>query len=342
MKSLDYLRKNSNNFSSYPMVPFKTFHAIDSIINKEYQYIPSAFPISGAELALNNLSTAISACKPYYMNAFDAYKPTILQQVEWNHNITQNTALQNLSLAIQEFANPLISISQLWTSNYSNILDDIRKILLDFQHIPAFDFSNVDERFKKSCLIMLKNGYYPSKRLHMGIIQITKLKNKKQINEFICDNIENVLLNSKNRIKKHLNKYNKIINQIFKLYDEKEYRLCILSIINLLSIIYNSTFDNTDFTEKELKDKLTNLGLLNDTQTKYSIFSPYYVEPNYNTLLINCRKNPSNYKKYPYCRNAILHGYSKKFGNKRNTLRWFSVLLNTIDLLEAVEKKQKI
>ena len=339
MKSLDYLRKKNNNFSSYPMVPFKTFHAIDSIINKEYKYISSAFPIPGAELALNNLSTAISACKPYYMNAFDAYKPTILQEVEWNHNITQNTALQNLSLAIQEFTNPLISISQLWTSNYSNILDDIRKILLDFQHIPAFDFSNVDERFKKSCLIMLKNGYYPSKRLHMGIIQITKLKNKKQINEFICDNIENVLLNSKNRIKKYLNKYSKIINQIFKLYDEKEYRLCILSIINLLSIIYNSTFDNTDFTEKELKDKLTNLGLLNDTQTKYSIFSPYYVEPNYNTLLINCRKKKSDYKKYPYCRNAILHGYSKKFGNKRNTLRWFSVLLNTIDLLEAIEKR---
>lgn len=149
------------------MVPFKTFHALDSIINKEYKYIPSAFPISRAELALNNLSTALSSCKP---------------------------------LAIQELANPLISISQLWTSNYSNMLDNIRKILLDFQHIPAFDFSNIDKRFKKSCLIMLKNGYYPSKRLHMRIIQITKLKNKKQINEFICDNIENVLLASKNKI----------------------------------------------------------------------------------------------------------------------------------------------
>lgn len=151
--------------------------------------------------------------------------------------------------------------------------------------------------------------------------------------------MEKIIKRDKTRIVNSLKQYKKIINQIFLLYNREEYRLCILSIINLLSIIYNNNFENTDFNEPKLKSKLTSLGLLDDEQNKFSIFAPYYVkERNDNKIIANYQSNPSQYKKYPYCRNAILHGYSIRFGNNRNTLRWFSVLLNTIDLLDVVEK----
>lgn len=332
-----------NNISNlYPMVSAETFHKLDNILNRNNKMLFSAFSSFPYESLLSNTAELLRKCRPYYMDAFEHCKPYILQQVEWTEKITKSIDLQKLSLNINKLANPLVDISRMWINNYNDVFEKIRETLKDLQHIPEFDFSKVDKQFKEACLIMLKNGYYPTRRIGIRMAKITTITNEKQLNLFICSEIDKIIKRDKNRIIEYLKKYKKIVKEIFELYENGDYRLCILSIINLLSIIYNSNFDNTDFTEIQLRDKLKNLGLLDDAQTKYSIFAPYYVEKFDNKILSNHKNKKEKYKKVPYCRNAILHGYSTRFGNRRNALRWFSVLLNTIDLLEAVEEKTQL
>ena len=45
--------------------------------------------------------------------------------------------------------------------------------------------------------------------------------------------------------------YKKELNEIYKLYKNHNYRLCILSLINVISIINNSQFEYIDFVEKD-------------------------------------------------------------------------------------------
>ena len=60
-----------------------------------------------------------------------------------------------------------------------------------------------------------------------------------------------------------------------------------------------------------------------------------------NKLIKNCQSNPAEYLNIPYNRNAILHGYSKKFGSEANCLRWFSVLINTMEISEEIIKTEE-
>ena len=145
-------------------------------------------------------------------------------------------------------------------------------------------------------------------------------------------------LSSKNGILKVLPNYKKEINEIYGLYKQHRYRLCILSIINIISTIFNSNFDNLDFTEVNV-NKLKKYKILNDKNQKYFIFIPYMIDVNEsdkknykNKILVNARYN--RYKDLPYNRNAILHGYYNDFGNPENCLRWFSVLMNTVDIIK--------
>ena len=65
------------------------------------------------------------------------------------------------------------------------------------------------------------------------------------------------------------------------------------------------------------------------------IFSPYIEDDDLvsaNVLIQNHRSNPQKYLDVPFNRNAILHGYSKKFGTEQYCLRWFSVLFNTMEI----------
>ena len=52
-------------------------------------------------------------------------------------------------------------------------------------------------------------------------------------------------------------------------------------------------------------------------------------------------KGFEKYLDIPFNRNAILHGYSKKFGNEVNCLRWFSVLFNTMEITQKIVEPEK-
>ena len=134
--------------------------------------------------------------------------------------------------------------------------------------------------------------------------------------------------------------YSNDIKEIYELYDSEKYRLCILSLINILSQIFNKSFEGKDFTETD-EIVLKNYNIMNLSNEEYYQFMPYCriydgkkVKKYDNALLNNYKNKREKYADFPYNRNAILHGYSNDFGNKNNCLRWFSVLLNTNDIFE--------
>ena len=112
--------------------------------------------------------------------------------------------------------------------------------------------------------------------------------------------------------------------------------------INIVSIINNSQFKNIDFTQKDrIREKLLEKQIMKEKETNYLLFSPYINDnelSSSNTLIRSYRNNPSEYLKFPFNRNAILHGYSKKFGSEVNCLRWFSVLINTMQITEKMDE----
>ena len=70
-------------------------------------------------------------------------------------------------------------------------------------------------------------------------------------------------------------------------------------------------------------------------ETNYLLFSQYINDEHLklaNVLIQNHRNDLEEYLKIPFNRNAILHGYSKRFGTKANCLRWFSALFNTLEI----------
>lgn len=277
-------------------------------------------------------------CKPNFMNPFENYRHSIIQQTHSIEKLSKSIDLQKLPKNLMKIANPLSEIGNIWINNYNNISKSIKKLLNTLSKLPEFDFSKIDEAFKITCLKLLQHGYYPNRNMSLSITKINTINNSKKINDFVCQLLREQINTNKKRTISILSNHRQVVTEIFKLYDKKRYRLCILSIINLLSIIYNGNFDNIDFTESRLKDKLIALNLLDETKANYYLFAPYLFDKNSNKILANFRNNPEKYKKYPYCRNAILHGYSKRFGNQRNCLRWFSVLFNTVDLIEKFEK----
>ena len=112
--------------------------------------------------------------------------------------------------------------------------------------------------------------------------------------------------------------------------------MCILSLINLISIINNSQFEYIDFTEKDrVRNKLLEKQIMKDKETNYLLFSQYINDNDLisaNVLIQSHRNNPIEYLDIPFNRHAILHGYSKRFGNEADCLRWFSVLFNTMEI----------
>jgi len=137
----------------------------------------------------------------------------------------------------------------------------------------------------------------------------------------------------RNRILETFSKYKTIIYEIFRLYKNKKYRLCVLSQINFLSIIFNEAFHNHDFSDKKMKEEIKQSKSYDENKMNYVLYYPYmYDENNLIKSYRNYKDVCERYKKYNYNRNSICHGYNNLFATRINCIRYFSVMMNATDL----------
>lgn len=225
----------------------------------------------------------------------------------------------------------------------NNAFSNITKIF------EKMDWSQFDLIYKEIAIKYLSNGFYPYRNTEIKYEEILKTNSKIKQVRIIKDGIKKDIQNNKNLLLLIYPQYRQEVKEIYKLYKERNFRLCILSLINLISIINNSQFEYIDFTQySEVRKKLIEKDIMKDKETNYLLFSPY-IEDNtlkYSNMLIkNCNsikyQHPEEYCEIPYNRNAILHGYSKKFGNEINCLRWFSVLFNTLEISQKLIESEK-
>ena len=254
-------------------------------------------------------------------------KDTVKKQTEIvdlvGHIVNNKTQLEYLINNISELTK---SIYKIWSEEYEKIIFKAKDAF------SSLNFDKIDKDIKDRCVFLVENGFYTYSRMPCYF--------EKNIDS-VCEMIEIDVLNDKNYMYKILPEYKKNITEIYGLFKQHRYRLCILSLINIISIIFNSNFNNLDFTEINV-DKLKEFKILNDSNQEYFVFLPYVIDANANKknyknkILVCSREN--KYKDIPYNRNAILHGYSRDFGNIENCLRWFTVLFNTVDILEINNK----
>lgn len=245
---------------------------------------------------------------------------------------------------ISAMIEPLTEMSKKITEMYEPIINSFSSnITKIFEKI---DWSQFDLIYKEIALKYLSNGFYPYRNTEIKYEEILNTNSKFKQIKIIKEGIKKDIKNHKKELLLIYPEYKREIKEIYNLYKEKNYRLCILSLINLISIINNTQYEYIDFTEKDkVRIKLLEKQIMKEKETNYLLFSPY-IEDNTlsyaNVLIKNCNssryKHPEEYLEIPFNRNAILHGYSKKFGNEANCLRWFSVLFNTMEItLKIVE-----
>lgn len=233
--------------------------------------------------------------------------------------------LTEMTKSIIEAYNPIIN------SSFSSITEIFKKI----------DWSQYDLIFKEIAIRYLSNGFYPYKNTCIEYEELLNTKNQTKQIKIIKEGIRIDIKKNKKILLNIYPEHKRIINEIYKLYGQRRYRLCILSMINLISIINNNQFEYIDFTEKyKVRKKLLEKQIMKEKETNYLLFSQYIKDDdliNANKILKDCRDTPEEYLKIPYNRNAILHGYSKKFGSEINCLRWFSVLNNTTEISQKLK-----
>ena len=269
----------------------------------------------------------------------------ITQIANYNLNIAQlysDEILKNQKI-INSMIEPLTemaeSIIEMYEPIVNNAISDITKI---FEKI---DWSQFDLIYKEIALKYLSNGFYPYYNTKIKYEDLINTNIRSKQIKIIKNGIRNDIKSNKGKLILTYPQYKKEINELYRLYKEHNYRLCILSLINLISIINNEQFKYIDFTERdEVRKKLLEKHIMKDKETNYLLFSQYIKDDDLissNVLVKNCRNNPKKYSKYPYNRHAILHGYSKNFGNETNCLRWFSVLFNTLEISQKIIELEK-
>ena len=266
----------------------------------------------------------------------DAIKPI----ADYNQSIAKiySDELLRRQKMINAMIEPITEITRKIVELYEPIMNNtISNITKIFEKI---DWSKFDLIYKEIAIKYLSNGFYPYRNTEIKYEELLNTNNKSKQLKIIKQGIRLDIKKNKKVLHLIYPEYRKEINELYRLWKEHNYRLCILSLINLISIINNSQFEYIDFTEKDkVRGKLLEKQIMKDKETNYLVFSQYIKDDDListNVLIRNCKSNPKEYLKIPYNRNAILHGYSKKFGNEANCLRWFSVLFNTAEISQKI------
>lgn len=316
-----------------------TFEVIIMVENKEPKndgYIK--IPNKKKDENITEISNIIESTNNLGKKTNEAMGKAIQSLIDVSKSISQlyiNQAIQSPKL-FTSMIEPLTEFSKKITELYNpiikNISENITKI---FEKI---DFSTLDFIYKEIAIKYLSNGFYPYKNTNIKYEELLDTKNKIKQIKIIKDGVKLDIKSHKKLLLSFYPSYKKEINEIYRLYKDRNYRLCILSLINLISIISNSQLEYLDFTQRnKVRNKLLEKQIMKDKETNYILFSQYIEDDdliNTNQLLISYKDEPRKYNNIPYNRNAILHGYSKKFGTEANCLRWFSVLFNTLEISE--------
>lgn len=223
----------------------------------------------------------------------------------------------DFSVDINLYNDLITEISSLYKDKEKRV--DFSKI----KYINGFNFSVIDDYIYNTCNIILKQGFYPYLDMNISVAFINTLKKKSDINKELCFLLESDIKRLKSKMLKVFKNHKNIINNIYKLYYKYEYRACILMIINLLNILYNDIYRYIGLDDEKVKMRLLDIGMFNNNQKNFIEFSPYILDNNY------ILKSDKNYNLF-----NISRGYSDKYATKINTLRYFSVLLNTMNLFE--------
>lgn len=233
------------------------------------------------------------------------------------------------------------------------------------------------EQIKENAKILAKHsielGFYPSNSFNLYESEFIDLKTKDQEINYISNKIKELLTKEYiNEISNYLKKEK--IRNIYDDYINKDYDSAILKLIVVINVIFNDRLvgisgeqlleikrvcnnivtgielpeekirrSRKDIDWKSIEDIHSADGF---EKYAYYIFAPYYyTNKNSNPLFKNCNDKhktheeiKKEYKKIPYNRNAIIHGYVENYGTELNCLRWFSVLINTYELFKLLEE----
>ena len=269
------------------------------------------------------------------------------------------------------------SISEVLYSVASNIIDsiDFDKMIHQNEFAMKTIVKNIIpilNDIKDSTKILAKRslelGFYPSNNFNLYNSEFISLQSEKEEVEYLCSKIDQLLSNNYLiEISNYFDK--KQILKCYKLYNQKDYESCILNLIVIINQIFiiefgccseeiNRLYDEinckTSVLNMKIETKCLSRKQAYDDRHKdnlilkhkmfafednaYYIFAPYYNYLKDNTLFKSCNSNKEEYEKVPYNRNAIIHGFVDNYGNRENCLRWFSVIINTYELVILYRK----
>lgn len=311
--------KNNNKFDGYITIGKALTESMDKIS------IPNQQLIDGVS---KELIDAIKPIAEYNLNVAKIFADEMVKQQRMINAMIE--PLSELAKNITQMYEPIIN------SVYSNITRIFEKI----------DWSQFDLIYKEIAIKYLSNGFYPYRNTEVKYEEILNTNSKNRQVKIIKDGVKIDILNNKKELLIVYPQYKREIKEIYQLYLKHNYRLCILSLINLISIINNTQFEYIDFTEKDkVRNKLLEKQIMKDKETNYLLLSQYIKDDDLisaNVLIQSRRGNPIEYEEIPFNRHAILHGYSKRFGNEANCLRWFSVLFNTMEIsIKLIETENR-
>ena len=264
------------------------------------------------------------------------------------------------------------STRELLSTIANNIIKSINIDIVIKQNELAIDemiktLKPIMDRIKTDSKIVAKKslelGFYPSNAFNLYNIEFLDLNSEKEKIEYLCDKIESILESGYLiEVSKYFNK--KKILKCYELYNSKDYESCILNLIVIINQIFIEEFNCSSESINQLYDEINcNISIFNvELETKYMsrkkayddrhkdnllvkhrlysfedsayyIFAPYYNYARDNTLFKTCYSNKEEYKKIPYNRNGIIHGFVDDYGSRANCLRWFSVIINTYEMI---------
>ena len=259
----------------------------------------------------------------------------------------------------------------------NNLINDIIENI-NIKAKSVFDsLKPIMEQIKENSRIManhsLSLGFYPSNNFSLFEAHFLELEKKQDQINYIAQKIKELLTDEYIEEISLFFKKDKI-KSIYEDYKIEDYDTAILKLIVFINVIFNEKLvgvSSEEFPEiKRLCDNIVTGVELPDAKIRsakkdvdwdsvekihdvdgfkkyaYYIFAPYYyTNKNSNTLFKNCNDNrrtheeiKKEYKKIPYNRNAIIHGYVENYGTELNCLRWFSVLINTYELFKLLEE----